>query len=583
VALAHFCGSCLENNSFHRALRTQRFAVAMSGLATLTFLLTFPAAVFAARGEFDSKLETDAKTSIHLSVDTKVSAGMGSSNCDLSRYPELAGRFLDQRYAGEGANGCVILAKDKQNHGIEVAVKLAKFGGKLPMWREECKRSRSLHKKACATGDEQLLLAERYLPICLEVGGTDSAPFIVMHAAGGKGIVDKRSELYGGERISVFAQMVGALTAIHGVGLSHNDLHEENVVILDRSGGPQVAFIDFGEVVPLSQAMYQGGYKQDENLIAREASLLANCPNEAKYPFLAETIDTTQKDQRKQALFKCLKDKWGKDWDATSFDTFLWALGAVIDEAYSHQHNRQQQVTSTQVATLYHTAFVQRHQPALQSLFPAHLCGSVGEDEMQEDDNVGDCAERDCALCPPIRPMYLCHAGVAQNGCQSVPWNDPIGCTSSCKCQGEIQEHDQQKDHTEAVDINQQPKGTDIGDDLSVGNCSQLDCALCPPARPMHLCLAGVAQNGCQSMPWNDPIGCTSSCKCQGEIQEHDQQPKGTDINDNASNGDCAELCALCPPTPPMHVCLAGHAKQGCQSIPWNDPQSCTSSCTCLE
>lgn len=387
--------------------------------------------------------------------------GIDSSNCDLSRYPELAGRFLDQRYAGQGANGCVVLAKDTKNGGVEVAVKLSKRAGRLATWRDECDRSRSLHRKACAAGDEQLLLAERYLPICLEVGGTDSAPFMVMHAAGGKGIGEKRSKLHGDERISVFAQIVGALTAMHGVGLSHNDLHNNNVVILDRSAGAQVAFIDFGEVQPLAKAQYKGGYKQDENLIAREAAALAGCGGEATYPFHAETITETQMILRKEALFQCLKEKWSKGEDASSFETFLHALGAVIDEAYSHQHNHQQQVTSTQVPTLYKTSFVQRHQPTLQSLFPAHLCGSIGEGEVQKqmdlhidvqdtqlkirdiekakdadiktNPSTGDCAEL-CRMCPKTPPMYVCLAGNARRGCQSKPWTDTVSCTSSCTC-----------------------------------------------------------------------------------------------------------------------------------------------------
>merc|ERR1740129_207742 len=110
-----------------------------------------------------------------------------------------------------------------------------------------------------------------------------------MHAADGKGIGDAWKKIPEGSERSVFAQLVGALTAMHGVGLSHNDLHNENVVILDRSGGAQVALIDFGEVVPLPQAQYKGGYKQDENLIARVAAELAGC-KDGKYPFHAERI-----------------------------------------------------------------------------------------------------------------------------------------------------------------------------------------------------------------------------------------------------------------------------------------------------
>jgi len=370
----------------------------MASWSPLSCLLTFAAVASAARVNSDSKLGTDAETSIHLSGNARISTEIGTSDCDLSFYPDLKGRFEDQRYAGQGANGCVVLAKDKKNGGVEVAVKLAKRGTmKKKTWEDECARSRLLHKKACAAGDEQLLLAERYLPICLEVGGKDGAPFIVMHAAGGKGIGEKRSKLRGVDRVSVFAQIVGALTAMHGVGLSHNDLHNQNVVILARSESPQVVFIDFGEVVPLSQAKYTGGYKQDENIIAREAAELADCKN-AKYPFHAETIDVTKRDERKQALEQCLKEKWGKGEDEQSCGKFLRALGEVINEAYSHQHHRKT-VTSTKVVALYKTSFVQQHQPTLESLFPANLCGSVGEGEIPDRHKVNHHRRQEAAGC----------------------------------------------------------------------------------------------------------------------------------------------------------------------------------------
>jgi len=419
----------------------------MLGGIALVVLLLKVFLVSSARVTTDAKLSTEAGKS--LSSDGELHTETNSSNCDLSRYPQLEGRFENLVYAGKGANGCVVLANDKDNGNVEVAVKLSKKAGKLASWHSECEQSRSLHEKACTAGHEQLLLAERYLPICLEVGGTDDAPFMVMHAAGGKGIGAMRSKLRGEYRVSVFSQMVGALTAMHGIGLSHNDLHDGNVVILSKPG-PLVAFIDFGEVETLKNANYGGGYKQDENLLARQAAKLADCPSEAQFPFNSEkTHDHHKQHTRKKALMTCLQDKWGKGEDEASFSVFLRALGAVVDEAYKHElehgkkHNRND-VTKTCVKTLYHTAFVQEHQPPLWSLFPARLCAESGSGGQapdhwlppaeDTDKRLDDC-ETACNSCPDKTPMYVCRDGKKQGECKRKPWkNNDKRCASVCTC-----------------------------------------------------------------------------------------------------------------------------------------------------
>jgi len=445
----------------------------MFGRITFAVLLSKVLLASSARVTSDAKLSTGARTS--LSSDGELRAKTKNSDCDLSRYKELKDRFEDLTYAVSGANGCVVLAEDKKNSYLEVAVKLSKRAGKLKSWQDECEQSRSLHQKACAAGHEQLLLAERYLPICLEVGGTNDAPFMVMHAAGGKGIGAMRSKLRGEERLSVFAQMVGALTAMHGIGVSHNDLHNNNVVL--SKPGPLVAFIDFGEVQPLKYAVYRGGYKHDENLLPREAAQLAGCPAEAHYPFNSGIERAATRDQRKKALMECLEEKWGKGEDKTSFGEFKKALGEVVDEAYDHEHKENKHdITTTRVAKLYHTTFVQKHQPALQSLFPAHLCkkkkqGTSSDSEEldhlqqpslrvttedsipltttdepatvpslpskhlttpEQQDN-GDC-KTFCHNCPKKSPMYVCLAGTASRGCSKKPWSNRNSCTSSCTC-----------------------------------------------------------------------------------------------------------------------------------------------------
>merc|ERR1719265_2004207 len=127
-----------------------------------------------------------------------------------------------------------------------------------------------------------------------------------MHAAGGRGIGSMIKELSrNGHGASVFAQLVGAVTAMHGIGYSHNDLHDQNVVILDQS--TLVALIDFGETVPLARGKRSGGYKEDENVLARNAAKLARCPADAQYAFNTESISQAQHEARLQRLFPAVK------------------------------------------------------------------------------------------------------------------------------------------------------------------------------------------------------------------------------------------------------------------------------------
>lgn len=271
------------------------------------------------------------------------------TECDLSRY-NFGGRFTELTYAGAGANGCVVLANDNDNGGVRVAIKVSKQPGKLRSWQQECTATKSFHKKACQTSELQKALSERFLPNCLEVGGSDNAPFIIMHAAGGEGLGAKGKMLNDvppQERLSVFAQIVGALTSLHGIGMSHNDLHDNNVVYVQKGIPTVICLIDFGETVPLAQGLYQGNYKQDENLIIKRGMELANCP-----------------DAGKANLFVCLRQQWGPK---GADDEFFKVLGEVYDEAKARQH-------PLHVPKLFQTAFIQKHLPSLPRLFPNTEC-----------------------------------------------------------------------------------------------------------------------------------------------------------------------------------------------------------------
>jgi len=292
-------------------------------------------------------------------VDTNVTQA-----CDLSKF---GNRFTDIQFAGKGGFGCVSLAKDTKNGNRVVAIKISYKGrGGNSYWKKECKKSQKIHEQACKKGPEVLKMVEAYLPACFESGNKGGMPYMVMHAAGGIGmncdcffswdrrlhIRDEVKELSKAERVSLFAQGIGALSAMHSVGLAHNDLHFENVQILGKiqKNNNHLALIDFGSsgkwpgITDIHRQGGYGAYRADSTFPARHAAELALCP-----------------EARGDELLKCLKQQWGAD------DEFLGVMDRVMKE-------EQAQKPPKSLSALYNTAFVQQHQPTLESRFSTGMC-----------------------------------------------------------------------------------------------------------------------------------------------------------------------------------------------------------------
>jgi len=415
----------------------------------------------------------------------RVTAVLDTQDCDLSKYPGLYSRFKNLKTAGSGANGCVLLANDKQRGGIQVAVKVVKRAStkaKFNDWQDECKRSRRLVEKACTAGEAAHALVERYLPVCLEVGGTFDAPFLVMHAAGGKGLGDSAKGLAEAARPGVFAQMVEAVGLLHGLGASHNDLHNQNVIVLDGKPGTYLAVIDFGEVRKLS-AGHRGGYKQDANLLARWAAKLAGCPKEAEYPFNSEWISVDKKDQRKRALLECLQTKWGSEGEA--IDAFLEALGKVIDSAYAFQHDKKLEMTATMVPELLQTQFIQSLLPAPEQFFPSP-CGETDEKAKMPE-----------TMEEPTTPEPPQEAEPAQEKVEDFGAADDFATAN---------------DHVDFMASIQEEGPAEQSLPPSTAAECVTSCRKCKKGR--YVCLSGKAVGGCKKAPWGVTHSCSSSCHC---------------------------------------------------------------------
>jgi len=139
-----------------------------------------------------------------------------------------------------------------------------------------------------------------------------------MSAAGTEGI-EKKVRLPLDSQLTLFAQMIGAIYALHATGWTHNDLHGNNIV-MDAS--ENLAVIDFGELQPHHAGI---ALKHDINAVWKWTAQLAVCPS-AAFPG-TQGFDFGPMKQNKAAFLQCLKNKW--EVDAGSLEM----IGKVLDNA----------------------------------------------------------------------------------------------------------------------------------------------------------------------------------------------------------------------------------------------------------
>lgn len=251
---------------------------------------------------------------------------MAAKDCPWSKQFET--EYSNHRVVGSGATACVYLAEDST--GATVALKVGKGGEgeSLSLWKNECREMQLLRVRACASNKKPRFadgtvykLNQQYVPTCLEVGSypEDNINFYIMHAAGTKIIKSiENSEYTNAQRKSLFAQFVASVYAMHALDTSHNDLHGGNIVIDDSGAEPQLALIDFGEIVaPLDPTMPGQGarqtwlvdYKRDGNAIWAYSSLLAKCPSFPNFPVMPASH--TELHALKEKFLACMESEWG--------------------------------------------------------------------------------------------------------------------------------------------------------------------------------------------------------------------------------------------------------------------------------
>lgn len=299
-----------------------------------------------------SMLENVASASGYLN---QTSTALTSPQCDSMWDPSLDARYHNKRVVGSGATACVYLAHQNEDNRL-VAVKVGKSTESLAQWQQECMEMQLLRLGSCRLGPQINHLNEQYIPTCLGVYSTDSGNVYVMHAAGtlpieqiftnGPGYTQE-------QRKGIYAQFVGALWGMHSQDYTHNDLHGKNIVLNPDPHHPELAVIDFGNMIQGQELSAKVGYMRDGNAAWRWAAFLAECPGNAQWDesaggFLARQLADN---------FKiCMRDVWGVD--ERSMAAFESVLQKDVDES-----------PAMGIRGLFSSPFIQSHLPRFQAQY----------------------------------------------------------------------------------------------------------------------------------------------------------------------------------------------------------------------
>ncbi len=207
---------------------------------------------------------------------------------DLKASAERAGCVVAQKYKllqqiGEGGMGTVWMAEQSQPIKRRVAVKLI---------RVERGQSKSILARFEAERQAIALMDHPHIAKLLDAGSTDSgAPFFVMELVKGIPLTEycDQHRLSVTDRLTLFAQICGAVQHAHQKGIIHRDLKPTNILIENHDDQPVPKIIDFG----LAKAT-SGLQLTDQSLFTAFGSVMGTplymAPEQAK--FNAVDVDT---------------------------------------------------------------------------------------------------------------------------------------------------------------------------------------------------------------------------------------------------------------------------------------------------
>lgn len=247
------------------------------------------------------------------------------SSSVFCEWPDELTEYMNPRVVGSGATACVYLAENAE--GQTVAVKAQKKGSSssAAAWEKECQSLELIRRRGCSLGEEVHNLVETFIPTCLGVGTSGQTSYYIMNAAGTTGIESKTRQPLD-TQLKIFAQMLGAIYALHATGFTHNDLHGMNLVLDDEN---RLSLIDFGELAPHHSG---SGYKHDINSVWKWTAQLAVCPSSAFPGSSGNSFGALR--ANKADFLACMKKNWDVDEDSLS------TIGDVLEHAILRNKNQ---------------------------------------------------------------------------------------------------------------------------------------------------------------------------------------------------------------------------------------------------
>lgn len=186
-----------------------------------------------------------------MGIFDSVKSMLGGSGQSTGGRIDIQKRFTLQRTAVTGTMAKFVVAKDHDNDGRLVGIKI------LDPEKVELFENRFRHLKKPSEGQIALKMHHPNVVEAYEIGvSTKGDPLLIMEFIAGPSmqniIVQKQEHHVAGKRLMLIRSMCEALKYVHGQGYIHRDICPRNFILLPES--KDVKLIDFGLTVPATPA-----------------------------------------------------------------------------------------------------------------------------------------------------------------------------------------------------------------------------------------------------------------------------------------------------------------------------------------
>jgi serine/threonine-protein kinase len=200
-----------------------------------------------------------------------MSSMLSSVSVSVERGPQpgdvIEGRYVLRDRIGEGGMGSVFLASQPAlDRTVAIKVmhtELAVSPEHVVRFREEARIASRVRSASCVSVIDTGALA-------------DGTPYLVMEYIAGQslGQLIADDDLPLPRALDLFAQVLGALGAIHALGIVHADIKSDNFLVENRGGRDHVRLIDFG-LARLAGVPYEPDLENGEVMVSGTPEYMA--------------------------------------------------------------------------------------------------------------------------------------------------------------------------------------------------------------------------------------------------------------------------------------------------------------------